>query len=57
MVHFGFTFRRHCTDTPARESLLKQMGKVTWGMLVKREKKGLGGIADVIVGGNIDSCC
>ena len=35
------------TDTPVRESLFRQIGKVTWGMLVKRENKGSGGIADV----------
>ena len=48
---------RFPTDTPVRESLFRQIGKVTWGMLVKRENKGSGGIADLIVGVNIDSYC
>ena len=39
---------RFPTDTPVRESLFRQIGKVTWGMLVKKENKGSGGIADVI---------
>ena len=47
---------RFPTDTPVRESLFRQIGKVTWGMLVKRENKGSGGLADVIEGVNIDSC-
>ena len=47
---------RFPTDAPVRESLFRQIGKVTWGMLVKREIKGSGGIADVITGVNIDSC-
>ena len=48
---------RFSTDSPVRESLFRQIGKVTWGMLVKRENKGLGGIADVIMGVNTDNCC
>ena len=48
---------RFPTDIPVRESLFRQIGKVTWGMLVKRENKGSGGIADVIMGVNIDSWC
>ena len=48
---------RFPTDTPVKESLFRQIGKVTWGMLVKRENKGSGGIADVIMGVNIDSWC
>ena len=39
---------RFPTDTPVRELLFRQIGKVTCGMLVKRENKGSGGIADVI---------
>ena len=48
---------RFPTDTPVRELLFRQIGKVTWGMLVKRENKGSGEIADVIEGVNTDSCC
>ena len=48
---------RFPTDTPVRELLFRQIGKVTCGMLVKRENKGSGGIADVTEGVNIDSCC
>ena len=48
---------RFPTDTPVRELLFRQIGKVTCGMLVKRENKGSGGIADLIVGVNIDSYC
>ena len=48
---------RFPTDTPVEESLLRQIGKVTWGMLVKRENKGLSGIADAIMGVSKDSCC
>ena len=48
---------RFPTDTPGKESLFRQIGKVTWGMLVKRENKGSGGIADIIEGVVIDSCC
>ena len=47
---------RFPTDTPVRESLFRQIGMVTWGMLVKRENKGSGGIADVIEEVNTDSC-
>ena len=39
---------RFPSDIPVRESLSGQIGKVTWGMLVKKENKGSGGIADVI---------
>ena len=48
---------RFPTDTLVRGLLFRQIGKVTWGMLVKRENKGSGGIADLIVGVNIDSYC
>ena len=46
---------RFLIDTPVQESLLRQIGKVTWGLLVKRENKGLAGIADIIMGVNTDS--
>ena len=44
---------RFPTDTPVRKSLFRQIGKGIWGMLVKRENKGSGGIADVIMGVNM----